>query len=449
MSAKIGVISLGCPKNLVDTEVMIGTLKEAGYEFVQDIAQADVVLINTCSFIADAREEAFGAILEAGQQKRYGTVKGIIVTGCLPQRYKERLRLMMPEVDVFLGTAAYKDIEEAVEGALRNKRYSEFPEPGLDEDYGRRCVTTPQPTAYVKIADGCDNRCSYCVIPDVRGAFRSRPLESIIEETRHLVDDGYSEIILVAQDTTRYGQDIYGEPRLPELLAQLAAIPGLKWLRFLYAYPESISDELLDVMTSHENIVKYIDMPIQHLNDGILKAMNRRSDSRQIFETIDRIREADPSFVIRSTVIAGFPGETPEQLLELAEGLKRADFNRLGVFSYSQEEDTPAASMPDQIDENEKAARRDTLLNQQATISYQHNRNRVGEECEVLIEGFDPRSKLYFGRSYAEAPEIDGTILIKTNRKLQPGTYHRARITKALNYDCVAELLPESDGASS
>ncbi|MBD5559640.1 MAG: 30S ribosomal protein S12 methylthiotransferase RimO [Clostridia bacterium] len=449
MSAKIGVISLGCPKNLVDTEVMIGTLKERGYEFVQDIAQADVVLINTCSFIADAREEAFGAILEAGQQKRYGSVKGIIVTGCLPQRYKERLRLMAPEVDVFLGVAAYKDIEEAVEGALRNKRYSEFPDLDMDQEFDRRVVTTSPPTAYVKIADGCDNRCSYCVIPDVRGPFRSRPVESVVEETRRLVEDGYSEIILVAQDTTRYGADLYGEPRLAQLLTELAAVPGLKWLRILYAYPESVSDELLEVMTSHDNIVKYIDMPVQHLNDDILRAMNRRSDSAQIYETIDRIRAADPRFVIRSTVIAGFPGETPEQLLEMAEGLKRANFNRLGVFAYSQEEGTVAAELPDQVDENEKAARRDTLLNQQATISYQHNQARVGEECEVLVEGFDPRSKLYFGRSYAEAPEVDGTILIKTNRKLQPGTYHKAKIVKALNYDCVAELLPETEGTES
>lgn len=445
MAAKIGVISLGCPKNLVDTEVMTGILKNRGYEFVDDIAQADVVLINTCSFIAEAREEAIEAILEAGQQKRYGSVKGIIVTGCLPQRYKETLRQMSPEVDVFLGTAAYKDIVRAVEDALHNERYSRFADRKLEENFGDRILLTNRPTAYVKIAEGCDNNCSYCVIPALRGPYQSRTPQSILEETRRLVEDGYNEIVLVAQDTTRYGTDLFGEPRLAQLMDELAGIPGLKWLRLLYAYPELVTDELLDVMTSHDNIVRYIDMPIQHLNDEILARMNRRSTSAQIFDTLRRIRSADPRFVIRSTVISGFPGETPEQLLELADGLKEADFDRLGVFSYSQEEGTPAAAMADQVDDNEKAARKDTILNQQATISYHHNQARVGEECEVLIEGYDPRSKLYFGRSYAEAPEIDGMILIKTNRKLQNGTYHRARIIRALNHDCVAELIPEGD----
>lgn len=445
MAVKIGVISLGCPKNLVDTEVMIGTLSERGYEFVRDIAKADVVLINTCCFVADAREEAFVAILEAGQQKRYGTVKGIIVTGCLPQRYRERLRGMAPEVDVFLGTAAYKDIVEAVEGAMHNKRYSEFRELDLTEDFDRRVISTAPPTAYLKIAEGCDNHCSYCVIPAVRGPFQSRPMESIAQEAERLAKDGYSEIILVAQDTTRYGEDIYGEAKLPELLDRLAGIDGIKWLRILYAYPDRITDRLLEVMNAHDNIVKYIDMPIQHLNDNVLRRMNRLSDSRTILDALERIRRADPNFVIRSTVIAGFPGETSEEHLELVDGLKEANFNRLGVFSYSQEEGTPAAEMSDQIDENEKEERRSTILNQQATISYQHNVERVGEECEVLVEGYDPRSKLYFGRSYAEAPEIDGMILINTKRQLDPGKYYKVRITRALNYDCVAELLPDKE----
>lgn len=440
---KIGVISLGCSKNRVDTEVMLGILEKEGYTFVADIREADVVLINTCSFIAEAREEALGAILEAGQQKRYGTVKAIVVTGCFPERYRDSLRQMAPEVDVFLGSAGYKDISKAIKDALENKRVEYFPDLTLTEKFDERLISTKKPTAYVKIAEGCNNGCTYCVVPQVRGPFQSRTMESIEKEVRDLVSRGYSEIVLVAQDTTKYGIDLYKKPTLPILLMKLAAIPGLRWLRLLYAYPEGISDELLQVMSKHDNIVKYLDMPVQHMSDDVLKRMNRATTRQSVLDTVERIRKSHPDFIIRSTVIVGFPGETRDDYLELLKGIRKAEFDRLGVFPYSREEGTPAAQMEDQIDDNTKESRFDTIMNDQAPISYMRNRKRIGREYDVLIEGYDAKSRLYYGRSYAEAPEVDGLIFIRTKEGLEPGRYYRARIIQALNYDCRAELIDE------
>lgn len=440
--AKVGVVSLGCSKNRVDTELMLGELRKNGYEFVQDMTEADVILINTCSFIEDAREEAFGTILEAGQQKRYGSVRGIVVAGCLPQMYRERLRRMAPEVDVFLGTSGYVDIAEAVDKALRNERAEAFTDAPLPQEYDGRILTTLPPTAYVKIAEGCDNGCTYCVIPSIRGRFRSRSLESIEQEVWGLVLRGYTEIILIAQDTSRYGLDLYGENKLAELMDRLAGIPELKWLRVLYTYPENITPKLLDVMTKHDNIVKYIDMPVQHFSDPVLRRMNRTS-SESSLETLRMIREAHPDFVVRSTVMVGFPGETREDFRTLRDTLARARFDRLGVFAYSQEQGTAAAAMEEQVDQQTKDSRRDALMNQQARISYECNRKRIGNTCEVLIEGFDDHSGCFYGRSYAEVPEVDGLIFVRSDEELEAGTFVEARVVQALNYDCMAELVPE------
>jgi len=443
MAVKIGVISLGCAKNRVDTEVMLGILKQDGYEFVQDMAEADIALINTCSFTNDAKEEAINTILEAEQQKRFGNLKGIVVTGCLPERFRDQLKKLLPRVDGYLGVAAYKDISQAVRDVANGKKYREYANLKMTEDFENRVITTPKPTAYVKIAEGCDNRCGYCVIPEIRGSYQSRDMESILSEIESLVKRGYSEFILVSQDTTNYGTDLYGEKKLAELLDKAAKTDGVKWLRVLYFYPdpELITDELLDVMVEHDNIAKYIEMPIQHMDNDILKAMGRRNTYESNIEIVNRIRKASPDFVIRSTVIVGFPGEKREDVTVMSKRLREAEFDHLGVFAYSQEEGTPAAELDDQIDEAEKEFRRDSVLNMQTPISLDANKNRIGKVLDVLIEGKDDHTGFYYGRSYAQIPEVDGKVLIQTPEKLETGKYYKAKITQAYNYDIVGELL--------
>ncbi|MEG2202516.1 MAG: 30S ribosomal protein S12 methylthiotransferase RimO, partial [Christensenellaceae bacterium] len=396
MAAKIGVISLGCAKNRIDTEMMLSELSK-DYEFVDDMSKADVVIINTCTFINDAKEESINTIIEVEQQKRIGNVKGIIVTGCMPQRYKEELKIELSRVDAFLGTAAYKDIKKAVSEVLAGHEYVNYANADLDEAYSERVITTLKPTAYVKIADGCDNNCSYCVIPSIRGRYQSRKMEDILNEIRKLVYDGYSEIILIAQDTTRYGVDIYGKLMLAQLMDCAAQIAGVKWLRVLYSYPENITDELIAVMVKHENIVKYIDIPLQHMDNQILSAMNRRNTWESSLDVIKRIRDASKDFVIRSTVIVGFPGETRSHMNKLYLGIKQANLEHLGVFSYSQEEGTPAGEMENQVEEEEKEFRRDSVLNIQSAISLERNQAKIGMLCDALIEGYDEHSKMYYG----------------------------------------------------
>ena len=413
MAVKIGVISLGCVKNRVDTEEMLAEL-QGDFEFVQDMQDADIMLINTCAFINDAKEESINTILEAEQQKKFGKLKGIIVTGCLPERYRERLKQMVPRVDAFLGTAAYKDIRKAIEAVVAGGSFSSYPDQTIDETFSKRVLTTVPPTAYVKIAEGCDNRCSYCVIPDIRGKYQSRKPEYILEEIASLARDGYSEIILIAQDTTGYGKDLEEDIDLAKLLDRAAQIPGVKWLRVLYSYPNGITDELLEVMCRHDNIVKYLDIPIQHTDDEILQKMHRRNTWKLTEEVVNKIRNASDDFIIRSTVIVGFPGEKRENVIHLYQTLKKYQFDRLGVFSYSQEEGTPAAEMDGQIDDEEKEFRRDSVLNTQSSISLDRNQARVDKVYDVLVEGFDEHSGLYYGRSYAEAPDVDGKIFIKT-----------------------------------
>lgn len=440
MAAKLGVISLGCPKNRVDTEVMLGLLEKEGYEFVQDLHQADIALINTCAFTTDAKEEAINTILEAEQQKRFGKLKGIVVTGCLPQRYQGELHELLPRVDSFLGVAAYRDIVHAVREVEAGHKLNKYDAPSLPDDFHHRLLTTVKPTAYVKISEGCDNRCTYCVIPQLRGGLQSRDMDDVLREIEELAKDGYSEIVLVAQDTTKYGVDRYGEARLPELLDRAAQIPGLKWLRFLYSYPDSITDELLEVMMRHDNIVKYIDMPVQHMDDDILKRMNRKGTYETIADALRRIRQASPDIVVRSTVIVGFPGETREQMAALTDRVREAKFAHLGIFSYSPEEGTPAAELPGQVNETEKEFRRDALHNLQAPISFEANHRRLGRVYDVLIEGKDANSGYYYGRSYAQAPEVDGKIFVKSDAPLEAGWYYPVRLTVAHHYDSIGEV---------
>ena len=440
MTVKIGAILLGCVKNRIDTEEMLAQLQDE-YEFVQDMQDADIMLINTCAFISDAKEESINTILEAEQQKKFGKLKGIIVTGCLPERYHERLKQMVPRVDAFLGTAAYKEIRRAIESVVEGSRFDSYPDKAIDESFSRRVLTTVPPTAYVKIAEGCDNCCSYCVIPSIRGKYQSRKPEYILEEIASLARDGYNEIILIAQDTTGYGKDLNEEINLAKLMDRAAEIPGVKWLRVLYSYPNGITDELLEVMCRHDNIVKYLDIPIQHTDDEILQKMHRRNTSKLLDDIVQKIRDASEDFIIRSTVIVGFPGEKRENVIHLYQDLKKYQFDRLGVFSYSQEEGTPAAEMEGQIDEEEKEFRRDSVLNTQSSISLDRNQARVDKTYEVLVEGYDEHSGLYYGRSYAEAPDVDGKIFVKTKEALEEGKYYPVKITMAYSYDCMGELI--------
>ena len=440
MTVKIGVISLGCAKNRIDTEEMLAQLQD-DYEFVQDMAEADIMLINTCAFINDAKEESINTILEAEQQKKFGKVRGIIVTGCLPERFRDELKETLPRVDAFLGTSAYKEIKDAINAVALGNKYESYPDHTLDEHFSGRVITTMPPTAYVKIADGCDNCCSYCVIPSIRGRFQSRRPEDILAEIASLAEQGYKEIMLIAQDTTGYGKDLAEDVNLAKLMDRAAQVPGVKWLRVLYSYPDGITDELLSVMCSHDNIVKYLDIPIQHTDNVILKQMNRKNTWESTQEVIEKVRKASPDFVIRSTVIVGFPGEERENVIHLYQDLKKFQLDHLGVFSYSQEEGTKAAEMPGQIDEEEKEFRRDSVLNTQSSISLDRNQARVGRVYEVLIEGKDEHSGLYYGRSYAEAPEVDGKIFIKTEETLEAGQYYKVKITMAYSYDCTGELI--------
>ena len=439
MRVKIGVISLGCTKNRVDTETMLGALAEE-FEFVQDIEEAEIAIINTCCFINDAKEESINTILEAEQQKKMGGLKGLIVTGCLTERFSDELKKLMPKVDSFLGVAAYKDITEAVHAVMDGSRYDAVEDKTLPAHYLPRMITTPPPTAYVKIAEGCDNNCSYCVIPKVRGHLQSRTIEDIISETEVLVQNGYTEIILIAQDTALYGMDLYGRPKLVELLKKAAVIPGLKWLRLLYAYPEHITEEMIDTMLKYDTITHYIDMPIQHFDNDILAAMNRRNTYESTQKLIEMIRSKSDDFILRTTLITGFPGETRRDVKNMYDALKKFQFDRLGVFKYSQEEGTPAAELSEQISEDEKEFRKDALVTVQAGISLQKNKMRIGRKYEVLIEGLDTESGLYYGRSYAEAPEIDGKIFIRSEEELVLGTFYTVCITEGYHYDLKGEI---------
>lgn len=439
---KILFISLGCDKNLVDTEVMLGLLASRGYEMTDDETQADIIVINTCCFIHDAKEESIQNILEMAEYKKSGRAKALIVTGCLAQRYRQEILDEIPEVDEVLGTTAYDKILDAVDAALAGKQEVMLSDiDALPLPDTKRLVTTGGHFAYLKIAEGCDKHCTYCIIPEIRGNFRSVPMERLVKEAEGLAEQGVKELILVAQETTLYGKDLYGEKSLHVLLRELAKISGIRWIRILYCYPEEITDELIQVMKEEPKVCHYLDLPIQHANDEILKRMGRRTSKQELVDIIGKLRREIPDICLRTTLITGFPGETKEQHEELMDFVDEMEFDRLGVFTYSPEEDTPAAVMPDQIDEEVKEARQAELMELQQDIAFDNAQDMVGREVLVMIEGKVADENAYVGRTYRDAPNVDGLIFINTDEELLSGDFARVKVTGAVDYDLIGELL--------
>ena len=437
---KVCMVSLGCPKNQVDAEMMLKLLENDGFEICGEEAQADAIIINTCGFIESAKAEAIENILEASQYKKDGNCKALVVTGCLAERYRDDVTEEIPEVDVCVGIGANDKIAEIVKNAIDGKKgnfYGEKNELNLNND---RILGGYPFSTYLKIGDGCDNCCTYCAIPKIRGRMRSRTIEDCVNEAKKLADKGVTELIVVAQDTTAYGEDIYGESKLPELLTELCKIEGLHWIRTLYTYPDRITDKLLDTIAREQKLVKYLDIPLQHVNGEILKRMNRKGDCESLSDLIDKIRVKIPDITLRTTIITGFPGETEEQFCEMAEFVKEKRFDRLGCFTYSAEEGTLAAEFPDQIDEQVKADRMENIMELQMTISAEKNEEKAGTVTEVLIEGWDDYIKCYFGRTAADAPEVDGKIFFMSSRPLKIGEYVNVRINDCLDYDLLGEL---------
>ena len=435
-------ISLGCDKNLVDSEVMLGLLDAKGYQIVDDETQADIIVINTCCFVHDAKEESIQTILEMAEYKTEGRLKALIVTGCLAQRYRQEIIDEIPEVDAVLGTTAYDKIVEAVEEALAGVGHVELENvnalPLVDT---KRLVTTGGHYAYMKIAEGCDKHCTYCIIPKLRGNYRSVPMERLIQEAKDLAEQGVKELILVAQETTLYGKDIYGEKSLHKLLRELCKVDGIRWIRILYCYPEEIDDNLIQVMKEEKKLCHYLDLPIQHANDEILKRMGRRTSKAQLEEIIGKLKLEIPDITLRTTLITGFPGETEEQHEELKAFVDEMEFDRLGVFTYSPEEDTPAAEMPDQIPEEVKEDRQAEIMELQQEIAFAQAEDMIGEEVLVMIEGKVADENAYVGRTYKDAPGVDGLIFINTDEELMSGDFARVKVTGAVEYDLIGELL--------
>ena len=435
-------VSLGCDKNLVDTEVMLGLLASRGHQMVDSEEIADVIVINTCCFIHDAKEESIQTILEMAEYKKAGSCKAMIVTGCLAQRYKQEIIDEIEEVDAVLGTTSYDKIVEAIDEALAGYTSVEMTDiDALPLVESKRLVTTGGHFAYLKIAEGCDKHCTYCIIPKIRGNFRSVPIERLLKEAEDLVAQGLKEIILVAQETTLYGKDLYGEKSLHKLLRELCKISGLRWIRILYCYPEEITDELIQVIKEEDKICNYLDLPIQHASDGILKRMGRRTSKEQLVEIIGKLRKEIPDIAIRTTLITGFPGETQEQHEELMEFVDEMEFDRLGVFTYSPEEDTPAAEMPDQIPEDVKEDRQAELMELQQEIAFDLAEEMIGREVLVMIEGKVADENAYVGRTYKDAPNVDGLIFVESEEELMSGDFARVRITGALEYDLMGEII--------
>ena len=435
-------VSLGCDKNLVDTEVMLGLLASRGHQMVDSEEIADVIVMNTCCFIHDAKEESIQTILEMAEYKKAGSCKALIVTGCLAQRYKQEIIDEIEEVDAVLGTTSYDKIVEAIDEALAGYTSVEMTDiDALPLVESKRLVTTGGHFAYLKIAEGCDKHCTYCIIPKIRGNFRSVPIERLLKEAEDLVAQGVKEIILVAQETTLYGKDLYGEKSLHKLLRELCKISGLRWIRILYCYPEEITDELIQVIKEEDKICNYLDLPIQHASDGILKRMGRRTSKEQLVEIIGKLRKEIPDIAIRTTLITGFPGETQEQHEELMEFVDEMEFDRLGVFTYSPEEDTPAAEMPDQIPEDVKEDRQAELMELQQEIAFDLAEEMIGREVLVMIEGKVADENAYVGRTYKDAPNVDGLIFVESEEELMSGDFARVRITGALEYDLMGEII--------
>ena len=441
---KLLFISLGCDKNLVDTEKMLGLLGHEGYSFVDDETIADIIVVNTCCFIGDAKEESINTILSMSRMKEEGQCKALIVTGCLAQRYKEEITTEIPEVDAVLGTTSYEEIANAVKTALGGEKMHVFESidapvsPATD-----RLVTTGGHYAFLKIAEGCDKRCTYCIIPYLRGKFRSVPMEQLIHEAEELAEKGVKELILVAQETTLYGKDLYGEKKLPELLKRLAAIDGIQWIRLQYCYPEEITDELIETIKNEEKICNYLDIPIQHASDAILKRMGRRTNNAQLRELIAKLRREIPDIALRTTLISGFPGETEEDHEILMEFVDEMEFERLGVFAYSAEEDTPAYNFPNHVPDEVKEDRRAEIMELQQDIAFEKSENMKGRVLEVMIEGKVADENAYVGRTYMDSPNVDGLIFVNTGYSLMSGDFARVRVTGALEYDLIGEVEDE------
>lgn len=442
MNYKAGIVSLGCAKNQVDAEMLLFSLKQKGFELVDDPAKADAVIVNTCGFIESAKQESIDEIIELGKLKREGKIKAIIVTGCLAERYQNEITKQLYEVDAAVGIGANSKIADIVLDALGGNKTDLFPSKLELPLEGGRIQSTPPYTAYLKIAEGCDNRCTYCAIPLIRGGFRSREPENVIEEAKQLAEKGVRELNVIAQDTTRYGEDLFGKPYLAKLLKELCKIEKLRWIRVLYCYPERVTDELIDVMANEEKIVKYIDLPLQHCNAEILKSMNRRGSRESLTALLNKIRDRIPNVVLRTTFISGFPGETEEQFEELCEFAKEIEFDRLGCFPYSQEEDTPAAAFPNQLDEETKQNRADIIMEQQQLIMTRRCEKLVGTTVEVLVEGFDRIAGCWYGRTYADAPEVDGCVFFTTDgKKPSIGSFVNVKITDTMGIDPVGEMI--------
>lgn len=438
---KVSMVSLGCPKNQVDAEMMLKTLSDAGFEISTEESEADAIIVNTCGFIEEAKQEAIENILEAAKYKKDGKCKALIVTGCLAERYKDDVTKEIPEADVCVGIGSNGSIAEIVRAALDKKAVNSYGDKLSLNLNGDRILGGYSFSTYLKIGDGCDNCCTYCAIPQIRGRMRSRTVEDCVSEAKRLADRGVTELIIVAQDTTAYGTDIYGRPMLTELLKELVKIEKLHWIRTLYTYPERITDELLELIAKEKKLCKYLDMPIQHVNGEILKRMNRKGNEESLRALVEKIRNKVPDITLRTTLITGFPGETEEQFTQLAQFVNDMKFDRLGCFPYSAEENTIAAKMPDQTEEQVKIDRMESIMETQLAVNNEKNNEKIGKIFEVLIEGYDDYIRCYYGRSYADAPEIDGKIFFISDRPLKIGDYEKVKINDTFEYDLLGELI--------
>lgn len=438
---KLLFISLGCDKNLVDSEMMMGLLHDRGYEFTDNEEEADIIVINTCGFINDAKEESINTILEMAKYKE-NNLKALIVAGCLVERYKNEILQELPEIDAIVGTTAFDKICDVVDDVLADKKHNELESINkMCRPDVKRIITTGGYYSYLKIAEGCDKHCTYCSIPMIRGAYRSVPMDELVKEAEYLADNGVRELIIVAQEITVYGKDLYGEKKLPELLHRLCKIPGIQWIRLLYCYPEEITDELIETIRTEKKICHYIDMPIQHASDKILKAMGRRTNNAELRNIISKLRKEIPDICLRTTLITGFPGETEEDHQILLDFIDEMEFDRLGVFTYSPEEDTKAASLDNQVDEEVKLCRKDEIMELQQEISMDKSERLVGKEIEVIIEGKASDEDVYVGRSYMDAPSVDGYVFINSEEELMSGDFAKVRIVKAMEYDLIGDLI--------
>lgn len=436
---KVGFISLGCSKNLVDTEVMLRSLHDAGYEITPDESEAEIIVVNTCGFIESAKKESIDSILDVAWLKKHGKCKHIIATGCLVERYREEVMKEMPEVDALLGVGSLSHIVDALRAVERGENYISLEDKETSPLGGERLLTTPEYSAYLKIGEGCDNRCTYCAIPLIRGHFRSRPMESLIAEAKELEALGVKEINLIAQDSSRYGLDLYGEYRLAALVRRITEETRIPWIRILYCYPDKITDELIEEFRTNDRLVKYMDIPIQHISDSVLARMNRHGRKQLIVDTVKKLRERVPGIILRTTAMVGFPGETEEEFSELCDYVKEAKFDRFGAFTFSPEEGTAAATMDGQIDEQTKQDRYDILMQTQLTVTEELNAKRIGSTLTVLTEGYDSAAGIHYGRSFADAPDVDGKVYFRSKTRIPEGTFVEVKIEEALDYDLIGE----------